>query len=202
MRMRSYSGLDQIIGRFDKFLRVFPKNLHSSLSTSVEQKHSAALMRINHSGEVCAQALYLGQALVARDQKLAEQLHQSAKEEQVHLSWCANRIQELGGRRSFLNPIWAVGSFGIGVMAGLWGDKISLGFLAETEEQVTQHLERHLREISVHDKKSQIILIKMQEDEKRHAINALALGGIPLPKPIRHIMYFCSKIMTITARYI
>jgi ubiquinone biosynthesis monooxygenase Coq7 len=169
--------------------------------SAAEQAKSAALMRINHSGEVCAQALYLGQAFVARDKKLAKQLYQAADEEQTHLQWCKKRVAELNGKTSLLNPLWALGSFGIGVIAGLAGDKISLGFLAETENQVTHHLEKHLNNISPLDKKSIAILEKMREDEKKHATHAIAMGGVALPKPICKIMTLCSKIMTTTARY-
>lgn len=187
--MRQYSVLDKAFSHFDQFLKGQPTS-------------SSALMRVNHSGEVCAQALYLGQALITRDPMLEQQLYQAAKEEKDHLRWCANRIAELGGRTSFLNPLWAIGSFGIGIAAGLCGDKISLGFLAETERQVTRHLERHLQEMPPEDKKSREILTKMREDEERHAARAMARGGIELPAAIRRLMSFCSKIMTITTRYI
>ncbi len=170
------------------------------LSTA-EQVASAALMRINHSGEVCAQALYLGQAFVTRDKKLAVQLYEAAEEEQTHLKWCKHRLTELNAKPSLLNPVWAFGSFGIGVLAGLAGDKISLGFLAETENQVTNHLEKHLNKIAPHDTKSIAILQQMQEDEKKHATRAIALGGVALPKPICKLMALCSKVMTTTAKY-
>lgn len=166
------------------------------------KNQSAALMRVNHSGEVCAQALYLGQAFVARDKKLAAQLYEAAKEEQIHLKWCKDRLTELNAKPSFFNPVWAWGSFGIGILAGLAGDKISLGFLAETENQVSAHLEKHLNKIAPDDTKSIAILKQMQEDEKRHETEAIALGGVALPKPICKLMALCSKVMTTTARYI
>lgn len=169
---------------------------------STEKAHSAALMRVNHSGEVCAQALYLGQALVARDSNLANELHRAAKEEQIHLRWCKTRIQELGGRTSYLNPLWALGSFGIGVIAGFANDKISLGFLAETENQVSRHLEGHLQEISSKDTISRAIIQQMKEDEEKHALFAITEGGTTLPKSICFGMKAASKIMTVTARYI
>ncbi len=217
--MKQLSAFDQIIGRFDKILRGLPskKVVQNSLPSLpsiemdssdpvplslAEQKHAASLMRINHCGEVCAQALYLGQALVARDQKLANQLYKSAEEEQEHLQWCKTRIHELGGRPSILNPLWALGSFGIGVTAGLFSDKISLGFLAETEQQVSRHLASHLQELPAHDTKSQAIILKMREDEERHAKDAITLGGVNLPKPIPKLMQFFAKIMTTTTRYI
>ncbi len=207
--MREQSLSDQIIYRFDKILQALPKShpptkniaqlpVNDQLSAP-EKAHSARLMRINHSGEVCAQALYLGQGLVARDKKLAEQLYQAAEEEKAHLTWCKNRLAELNSRPSFLNPVWAMGSFGIGVVAGLASDKISLGFLAETENQVTAHLEKHLKLISPKDTKSIGILEKMREDEKKHATHAVALGGVALPKPICKLMTFFSRIMTTLA---
>lgn len=212
--MRNYSMVDQLLGRVDKCLKALPlgSSPPSSLEFSTEpdereclsdteKAHSIALMRINHSGEVCAQALYVGQALVARDQELANQLYQAAEEEKVHLHWCARRLQELNGRRSYLNPIWAAGSLIIGFLAGIWGDKVSLGFLAETEEQVTRHLDKHLQELPHSDKKSRAILQQMREDEKKHATHAFALGGIVLPKPICKMMSLCSKIMTSSAAY-
>lgn len=229
--MRHYSVFDQIISRVDRVLSSIMPAIthitgHSSSSSShidpayptpkpttdpdsqatpltkAEAAHSAALMRINHSGEVCAQALYLGQALVARNQTLANQLQLAAKEEEAHLRWCKERIQTLEGRTSFLNPLWAIGSFGIGVIAGLANDKISLGFLAETEKQVSMHLENHLKEISPNDQPSRAILTQMREDEERHATFALTEGGVSLPKPVCLGMQIASKIMTVTARYI
>ncbi len=185
---------DQLILKFDKVLNAF-------CQPSSGTRKSAELMRVNHSGEVCAQALYLGQAFVARDKKLAEQLYQAAEEEQTHLQWCKHRLTELQAKPSFLNPVWALGSFGIGIVAGLAGDKISLGFLAETENQVTAHLGKHLNKMPPEDTTSINILKQMQEDEKRHATNAIALGGVALPKPICTLMHLCSKVMTTTARY-
>lgn len=170
--------------------------------TPAEQAHSAALMRVNHSGEICAQALYLGQALVARNENIAKALYQSADEEKIHLSECAKRIQELGGRTSRLNPIWAIGSFSMGIIAGLAGDSISLGFLAETEKQVTAHLEKHLNMLSSQDEKTRILLTQMKEDEQKHAAHAEALGAARLPRPICYAMKLASKIMTTTARYL
>lgn len=220
--MRRYSLVDQIISRLDKVIiavascsstssavSLDSEQTHSSLDTEVvtplteaERKHSSVLMRINHSGEVCAQALYLGQALVARDFYMANQLQQAAQEEQTHLRWCKARIQTLGGKTSFLNPLWAMGSFGLGVIAGLVSDKISLSFLAETEQQVSKHLAKHLNEISPNDTISRSILSQMKEDEERHATNAITEGGRPLPSAICFGMSVAAKVMTITARYI
>lgn len=159
-------------------------------------------MRVNHSGEVCAQALYEGQAYMSRDPALVAELKKAAMEEQEHLQYCATRIEELKGRTSYLNPIWAAGAYGIGMVAGLCGDKISLGFLAETEYQVVRHLEEHITKLAPEDDKSRAILLKMREDELRHATTALASGGIRLPRMIRHLMAMTAKIMTVTAKYI
>jgi len=213
--MRQFTLFDQIICRFDHIIKAIPEIRLSKGSadhrlssektenlSAAERQHSASLMRVNHSGEVCAQALYLGQAFVSRNQNLAKQLFQAADEEKTHLRWCANRIHALGDRTSLLNPLWALGSFGIGVIAGLAGDKISLGFLAETEQQVTQHLIKHQAEISENDKESIKILKQMQIDEERHAIHAIAEGGVVLPKSVCFAMSCISKVMTITARYI
>ena len=178
-----------------------PSALEPKLSRA-EQAASAALMRVNHSGEICAQALYLGQAFVTPNPTLAEELYAAAEEEQMHLKWCRHRLSELKAKPSFLNPVWALGAFGIGVLAGLAGDNISLGFLAETENQVTQHLEKHLNQIAAHDTKSIAILEQMQADEKKHATHAIALGGVALPKPICQLMALCSKVMTTAAQYI
>ena len=209
--MRFYNSLDQKIRRFDKLLKTLlpekaafvpPTPAENKELSAPERRHSASLMRVNHSGEICAQALYLGQALTARDQLLAQQLSLAAKEEQDHLSWCKNRIVELGGKPSLLNPFWGLGAFMIGSTAGLLGDKVSLGFLAETERQVSHHLEKHLSEISLNDKKSRAILAQMRLDEEKHATTAMALGGIPFPRPVRKAMAMLSKIMTTTSRFI
>lgn len=190
--MRHYRWFDQIIRGLDKKINPF----------KTSEAYSASLMRVNHSGEVCAQALYKGQALVAKNAELAADLNQAALEEQEHLNCCAERIQELQGRTSFLNPLWAAGAYGIGVMAGLCGDKISLGFLAETEFQVTQHLEGHINKLPPEDNRSREILSKMREDELRHATTAISAGGIKLPLVVRGLMAATAKIMTVTARYI
>lgn len=170
--------------------------------TESEKKESIALMRINHTGEICAQALYQAQALTAKNPKLRRQFRQAAKEELNHLIWCRKRLQELNGRTSLFNPIWYLGSFGIGIVAGLFGDKASLGFLAETEHQVVEHLQRHLDQISPNDAKSRKILKKMQEDELSHQTHALEEGGIELPHFIRKLMTLSSKMMTMTTKYI
>lgn len=157
---------------------------------------SAALMRVNHSGEVAAQALYRGQALVAGDPELRRELLLSASEEHDHLAWCRSRTEELGGRTSLLAPVWYAGSFAIGLAAGLTGDKYSLGFLDETEKQVAEHLDSHLARLPEDDTASRRIVEQMRDDEIRHGRKARELGGQALPKPIREGMRALSKVMT------
>ena len=167
-----------------------------------DRELSASLMRVNHSGEVSAQALYRGQALVARDEGLKRNLLNAAEEEGRHLKWCEERITELNGRRSLLTPCWYAGSFGIGALAGLMGDRSSLGFLAETEAQVESHLDGHLEELPAEDVRSRRILEQMRADEARHGQNAQDAGGEPLPEAARSGMRLVSRVMTTTARYI
>lgn len=186
--MRHYSLVDQVISRIDGILTGSPSSL--------------SLMRVNHSGEICAQALYHGQALVARNAELEKKLKEAAEEEQAHLEWCEKRIVDLGGKPSLLNPLWSVGSFGIGMLAGLLGDKQSLGFIAETEHQVTAHLDKHLALLPEDDHKSREILLKMREDECRHATNAIESGGVSLPLWVRGVMAITAKVMTVTSKYI
>ncbi len=173
-----------------------------SLDAPRQRELSAGLMRVNHAGEVSAQALYRGQAMVAREDRLRRNLLEAAEEEGRHLKWCEERIGELNGRRSLLTPLWYAGSFGIGAFAGLLGDRSSLGFLAETEAQVESHLEGHLQELPAEDVRSRKILEQMQEDERRHGRNAEKAGGEPLPQAARSAMRLVSKVMTTTARYI
>ena len=172
------------------------------IESSQDREHSAGLMRVNHSGEVSAQALYRGQALVARDPGLRRNLLSAADEEGRHLKWCEERITELNGRRSLLTPFWYAGSFGIGALAGLMGDRSSLGFLAETEAQVESHLEGHLDELPADDVRSRRILEQMRADEARHGRDAEEAGGEPLPEVARSAMRLVSSVMTTTARYI
>jgi ubiquinone biosynthesis monooxygenase Coq7 len=161
---------------------------------------SASLMRVNHSGEVAAQALYRGQALVARDSQLRAELLQAAGEEQDHLAWCQERTEELGGRTSVLAPVWFAGSFALGIVAGLAGDRISLGFLAETEKQVAEHLDGHLQELPPDDTRSRDIVKQMRADEVEHGAHARALGGTDLPRPLEAAMRLTAKIMTTASR--
>jgi 3-demethoxyubiquinol 3-hydroxylase len=160
-----------------------------------EQRHAAGLMRINHTGEVCAQALYQGQALTAKLPQVRSSMEQAAKEECDHLSWCETRLDELQSRPSLLNPLWYGMSFGIGALAGLAGDKWSLGFVAETEKQVVKHLEEHLQELPSTDDKSRRILEQMHSDEGKHATAALDAGAAELPALVKHAMGLMARLM-------
>jgi ubiquinone biosynthesis monooxygenase Coq7 len=168
----------------------------------VERAKSAALMRINHVGEVCAQALYQGQAATARNPHARQALAQAADEEVDHLAWTEQRLAELGGRKSLLNPVWYAGSYAIGAAAGLAGDRWSLGFLAETERQVVAHLGRHLQALPQRDARSRALVIAMKRDEARHATTALSIGGAALPLPVRLAMKAASRVMTTTAYWV
>jgi len=167
---------------------------------SEQRKHAAGLMRVNHVGEVCAQALYQSQKLVARNSEIKEMLDRSGQEELDHLAWCETRLKELGSHTSYLNPFWYAGSFAIGLAAGLAGDKWSLGFVAETEKQVENHLESHLKKLPEEDGRSRAIVDQMRLDEIEHGQAAVHAGGVSLPEPIQKIMQAMSKVMT-TAAY-
>ena len=164
-----------------------------------ERRHAAGLMRVNHSGEICAQALYQGQALVARSAQVRQALAQSAQEEADHLRWCQERIQQLNSHTSYLSLIWYVGSLWIGIGAGLAGDAYSLGFLAETEAQVTRHLNRHLDKLPAADRLSRRIVEQMSWDECQHQRVAEKMGAKPLPEWVKQLMNTCSKLMIWTA---
>jgi len=164
-----------------------------------ERRHAAGLMRVNHVGEVCAQALYFGQAAVAREPRLRAQLLAAAAEETDHLGWCGERLQELDSRPSLFNPLWYAGAWAIGAGAGLVGDRVSLGFVIETERQVEAHLGEHLETLPAQDARSRAIVARMKEDEARHADKALAAGGIRLPAPIPSLMRFASNVMKAVA---
>lgn len=167
--------------------------------TASEKQHAAALMRVNHSGEVCAQALYQGQALTARLPDVREEMEHAAEEEIDHLVWCQQRIDDLGSHTSYLNPVWYGLSFMIGAGAGLVSDKVSLGFVAATENQVCRHLQDHLTQLPVQDLKSRAVVEQMLEDEARHAEAALSAGGYRFPFPVRQAMTLVSKAMTATS---
>lgn len=170
--------------------------------TDAEKNETTALMRVNHVGEICAQALYQGQALTARDTGVQQALTQAAREETEHLAWTERRIAELGGRKSLLNPLWYGGSFAIGAIAGMLDDKWNLGFLAETERQVEVHLAGHLQRLPQHDGKSRAIVAQMQVDEAGHATTAMSYGGAELPTPVKLAMQLGSKVMTRTAYWV
>jgi ubiquinone biosynthesis monooxygenase Coq7 len=163
---------------------------------AVQRRHAAALMRVNHTGEVCAQALYQGQALTARGANARTALEHAAREETEHLAWTEHRIDELSGRKSLLNPVFYAGSFAIGAAAGLLGDRWNLGFLAETERQVVAHLDEHLEKLPSDDQRSRAIVAEMRMDEARHATTALEHGGAELPPPARALMRIASAVMT------
>lgn len=167
-----------------------------------EKRHAAALMRVNHCGEICAQALYQGQALASRDPVVRAELGNAAIEESEHLAWTERRLSELGGRKSLLNPIWYAGALSIGIMAGRLGDAWSLGFLAETERQVESHLLGHMQQLPARDRKSQILLEQMKADEIGHANTAERLGARDLPITAKLAMRFAAGIMTRTAYWI
>lgn len=211
---RNYSKVDQLCLGLDQALRsvfgqaattdrAYPaKHEIDSHLTEKQRKESAALMRINHAGEVCAQALYHGQGLVSRRQDVKDKMQQAMIEEGDHLAWCHQRLTELGSHTSYLNPFWYVGSFAIGVTAGIIGDKWSLGFLAETENQVVKHLESHLALLPTQDQKSYKILKQMQEDEAHHRDDAIHAGGAELPGFIKKLMSMMSKVMVKTAYWV
>jgi ubiquinone biosynthesis monooxygenase Coq7 len=204
---------ESLIVHFDRALRtVFATaasrrahpdaGLDEAEMSEAERRHAAGLMRINHSGEVCAQALYQGQALTARNPEAAKALIEASEEETEHLAWCERRLEELGSRKSLLNPLWYAGSFGLGVLAGALGDKWNLGFLAETERQVEGHLNTHLDWLPAQDAKSRAIVEQMKADEIKHADTAIAHGGAELPPPVKQAMQLTSKILTKTVYWV
>ena len=170
--------------------------------TAAERRLSGALMRVDHVGEVCAQALYQAQALLARDEGLRAHFEEAAREETDHLAWTEQRLRELGARTSVLNPLWYAGAFGIGLAAGRLGDAASLGFVVETERQVEQHLASHLERLPAADAASRAIVTQMKEDEARHAEAAKASGGVELPLPVRALMRAAARVMTSTAHHV
>jgi 3-demethoxyubiquinol 3-hydroxylase len=203
---------DELISEFDRGLRAMvgvsrssrpipkPPAAAATELTEEERRHAAGLMRVNHVGEVCAQALYQAQKLTAASPELHELFEASAREEEDHLNWTAERLRALESRPSLLNPLWYAGAFAIGVAAGRLGGPLSLGFMAETERQVEQHLDSHLRELPANDAESRAIVEQMRDDEIRHGQSALDAGGAQLPAPARWLMRAASKVMT-TAAY-
>jgi 3-demethoxyubiquinol 3-hydroxylase len=206
-------SLDHLITLFDNSLRTIfatpsttrsnpGKEKEEGMLSDAEKRNSVGLMRVNHVGEVCAQALYQGQALTARNPEARVALEGAAQEEGDHLAWCDSRINELGGRKSLLNPVWYLASFALGAAAGTLGDKWNLGFLAETENQVEAHLDEHLTQLPERDEKSRAIVRQMKEDEARHAQTAIRHGGAPLPMPVKMAMQLASRVMKKTAYYL
>jgi ubiquinone biosynthesis monooxygenase Coq7 len=209
----SSSLIDRLIPELDKVLRTLfapaptsrpmpGENLPEADLSDTEKRHAAALMRINHCGEICAQALYQGQAITSHQPEVKRALARAAQEETEHLNWTERRIAELGGRKSLLNPLWYVGSLSLGLIAGKLGDAWNLGFLAETERQVESHLESHKAQLSPQDQKSWVVLEQMKSDEISHAQMAVEQGARELPLPIKMAMKLSSRVMTKTAYYI
>ena len=207
----SQHPIDGFIIEFDRALRSIvgatpmrrPVPDSSAMSetelSAEEKKHAAGLMRVNHVGEVCAQALYQSQKLHAKSDDLKNKLEHAAIEEEDHLAWCERRLEELDSRPSLLNPVWYAGSFVLGSIAGLAGDKISLGFVAETEKQVEHHLDEHLKELPSNDHRSRAIVAQMRADEIAHGQMAIQEGGVELPSAVQSIMKTMAKVMTLTA---
>ncbi len=214
MTKRHYSSADRLLLSMDQAVRTLfgrprvterpnPASRTADAELSEEERGRVArLMRINHTGEVCAQALYQGQAVTARLPGIRSHMERAAQEENDHLEWCDRRLHELGSRKSLLNPLWYAGSFTLGALAGIAGDKWSLGFVVETERQVESHLEEHLARLPRQDDKSRTILEQMKEDEVNHANMALAAGGAELPGPVKLAMQLGSKVMTKTVYWL
>ncbi len=211
---RQHSLFDRLIGEVDIVVKTLTnKGLQSSranparghsegLESDHEKRHVAGLMRVNHAGEVCAQALYQGQALTAKLPQVREEMQQAAQEEVDHLVWCKERLDELNSHTSVLNPVWYGLSFGLGALAGAAGDKWSLGFVAATEERVCRHLKDHLKQLPERDRKSRLILQTMVEDEQRHGDTAMAAGGAELPAPVKNVMTAVANVMTKSSYYL
>ena len=212
-KLRHYSWLDQALIHLEGGLRTLTvtkaairpnpaANIPEAPLSTKQKNHSAGLMRVNHVGEVCAQALYQGQALTARSTPIKTQMQQCAAEEVDHLAWCYERLRELNSHTSYLNPLWYSGALCMGIAAGLAGDQWNLGFVAETERQVTEHLQNHLQRLDHDDKKSLAIVGQMQQDEKQHALAATKAGAKELPMVIKTMMKMAATCMTTTAYWI
>jgi len=202
--------VDDFVVSFDRALRTLAGRPNASRSTpqagagdveldTDERRHAGGLMRVNHTGEVCAQALYAAQALVARDPRIKREFMQAAREEEDHLAWTQQRLDELGDVPSRLNPLWYAGAFAIGVAAGVAGDRVNLGFLVETERQVEEHLTAHMQHLPAADGRSRAIVEKMRDDEARHGAAARAAGAIELPFPVRGAMRLAADVMRLIA---
>ncbi len=195
--LRTLFGGYQVTGRADPSADIAEAEL-----TEQERKHAAGLMRINHCGEVCAQALYQGQAMTAELPQVRQKMEQAAAEENDHLQWCSDRLGQLQSHTSLLNPLWYASSLSIGAIAGKLGDKWSLGFVAETEHQVVKHLQEHLEKLPANDKKSLQVIRQMEQDEQHHADTAIKAGGVELPMPVKIAMKGMAKVMTKTVYWI
>lgn len=214
MKNRELSTLDRLLAGADDALRTIaapagrpardnPAGLIKDPPLTTSQKsHAAGLMRVNHAGEVAAQALYKGHASVARDTSIERQMQQAAAEELDHLAWCEQRIHELGEQPSRLSPVWYAGAYAIGAVSGILGDKWSLGFIAETEKQVVEHLDSHLDGLPAEDARSRAIIEQMRDEEAEHGENALAAGAADLPQPVKRLMRLTAKVMTRTAYWL
>ena len=211
----AHSPLDHLLIATDSALRAVwgdhvatracprpPEGVQDAELTDADKRHAAALMRVNHVGEVCAQALYASQSLGTRDPALRAHFEAAAREETDHLAWTEQRLRELGGRTSLLNPLWFAGSFAIGLLAARAGDKTSLGFVVETERQVEHHLDSHLSQLPEGDERSRAIVRQMRDDEIAHAQAAQQAGGIALPGPVRGLMKLTARVMTRTAYHL
>lgn len=205
--------MDRIIGALDGALRTLFATPRATRACPIvpadpthlgadERHHAAALMRVNHVGEVCAQALYTAQAMATTNPDLRAKLERAAREETDHLAWTKARLDELGARPSLLNPLWYAGAFGLGLVAGRFGDPVSLGFVVETERQVEAHLQSHLERLPAGDHASRAIVVQMKEDEAAHADAALRAGAVELPAPVKAAMRAAAKVMTTTAHYV
>ena len=202
--------LDELVIGFDRALRTLSGHATSSRPTPGaniaevdlapdERRHAAGLMRVNHAGEICAQALYAAQAITARDPAIRKQFAQAAREEEEHLAWTRQRLAELSDRVSLLNPLWYGGAFAIGILAGKASDQVNLGFVVETERQVEDHLTNHMEQLPPADARSRAIVEQMRDDESRHGAMALEAGGLPLPFPVRQAMRASASVMKAVA---
>ena len=214
MEKRQLTPLDRLLASANNALRIVAAPAGRSARTSPakhildtdlsdpQKRHAAGLMRVNHAGEVAAQALYQGHAAVARDRDIEEQMQHAADEEFDHLAWCEERINELGEDVSKLSPVWYAGAFAIGAASGILGDKWSLGFIAETERQVCEHLDSHLEGLPPEDAKSRAIVERMRDEELEHGQNAIDAGAAELPQPVKRLMQMTAKVMTKTAYWV
>lgn len=214
MEIREETSIDRALAAFDQALRTLfgrpagtgradpAEGIEEAALSPAERRLAAGLVRVDHAGEVCAQALYQGQALGARAPAVGAALRRAAQEENDHLDWCARRLEALGTHPSRLNPLWYAGSFAIGALAGAAGDRWSLGFVAETERQVGAHLDGHLQRLPEADRRSRALLEQMRRDEAHHATVAVESGAAPLPSPVRNLMALASRVMTTTAYWV